>query len=129
MNMFSCSANLWRLLREHEPFNALYCYCVGFLSGLYGPKIGQNYVKYVFWHFFSIFPNAKVRNEYFFLVVFFSGDFWENISHLTYFVGSVRGFRVGHMVPKLAKIAWYMTFWALFEHFHFRRYWNESIFW
>ena len=32
MNMFSGSNNLWRLLGEHEPFNALYCYCKRFFK-------------------------------------------------------------------------------------------------
>ena len=40
-----------------------------------------------------------------FLVVLIYGDFWENMSPLTYFVGSVRGFWVGHIVPKLHEIA------------------------
>ena len=81
MNMFSGSTNLRRLLGEYEPFNALYCYCKGLLSLSYGPKIGQNYMKYDFWVLFKQFPLAKVRNEYFFLVVLFSGDFWESMSH------------------------------------------------
>ena len=43
------------------------------------------------------------------------------MSPLTYFFSSVRGFWVGHMVKKLVKIVWNMTFWALFEHFHFKK--------
>ena len=39
------------------------------------------------------------------------------MSHLTYFFGSVRGFLVGHMVPKLAKNAGNMTFWAFLNIF------------
>ena len=35
--------------------------------------------------------------------------------------GSVRGFLVGLMVSKLARIACNMTFWALFEHFHVKK--------
>ena len=58
MNIFSGSTNLRRLLGEYEPFNALYCYCKGLLSLSYGPKIGQNYMKYDFWALFKHFPNV-----------------------------------------------------------------------
>ena len=46
MNPFSGSTNLWTILGEYEPFNMLLRQCKGLLSGSYGPKTGQNCMKY-----------------------------------------------------------------------------------
>ena len=46
MNPLSGSTILWSILGEYEPFNVLPWYCKGLLSGSYGPKIGQNCMKY-----------------------------------------------------------------------------------
>jgi len=129
MNPFSGSANLWRLLGEYEPLNVLWWYCKGPLCGSYGPKIGQNCMKYVILVTFGIFSLQKRLKLIHFLLVLFYGLIWENISSLTYFFGSVRGFYMGHIVQNLVKITWNMTFWALFEHFYFKKDRNESIFW
>ena len=46
MSPFSGSTILWTILGEYEPLNVLCWYCKGTLSGSYGPKIGQNCMKY-----------------------------------------------------------------------------------
>ena len=46
MNTFSGSTNLWRLFGEYEHLKVLCWYCKGPLRGSYGPKIGQNCMKY-----------------------------------------------------------------------------------
>ena len=58
------------------------------MSGSYGPKIGQNGMKYDILALFGHFHIKKDKNDYF-LVVLFYGVFWENMSHLTYFFGSL----------------------------------------
>ena len=63
-----------------------------------------------FWALFKHFHFKKDRKES--IVVLIYRDFLNNMSHLPYFVGSIRGFLVGHMVPKSAKKAENMTFWA-----------------
>ena len=90
------------------------------MSGSYGLKIGQNCMKYDILALFGHFHIKKIEMTLFSGVLFY-GVFWENISRLKYFVGSIRGFWVGHMVTKLGQIAWNMTFLGLFEHFHFKK--------
>ena len=131
MNPFFGSTILWRLLGDYEPSSVLYCYCKRLSSGIgaYGPKIGQNCMKYDFWALFDHFHFEKIEMN-----PFRSGRTiflrrWKSMSHLIYFVGSVRGFWVAHMVPKLVKITWNMTFCALFDYFHLKKDESESIFW
>ena len=67
----------------------------------------QNWPKvHEIWHFghFSIIFASKKIDMNPFLVVLIYGVFWENMSLLTYFLGSVRGLWVVHMVPKLVKL-------------------------
>ena len=92
MNPFSGSNNLWRLLGEYEPLNVLWWYCKGPLSGSYGPKIGQNCMKYDILVTFGIFSLQKRTKWIHFLVVLIYGVFWDCMSLLTYFFGSVRAF-------------------------------------
>ena len=62
INPFSGSTILWSILGEYEPFNILR-YCKGLLSGSYGPKIGQNCMKYDILALFKHFCYKKDRNE------------------------------------------------------------------
>ena len=65
----------------------------------------SNFMEYdILGTFFIIFTSKKLEMNQ------FSGSsiLWSILrehGHLTEFVGGVRGFWVGHMVPKLAKIA------------------------
>ena len=91
-------------------------------------------MKYDIFGTFRSFSLRKKKKWIHFLVVLFHGVFWENMSRLMYYVGSIRGFWVGHMVPKLVKIAWNMTFFALFGHFHIKKiemtlFSSSTIFW
>ena len=68
MNTFSGSTIIFRLLEVYyiyEPLSELYCYCKGLPSGScpYGPKIGQNYMKYDFRALFDHFYFKKDGNE------------------------------------------------------------------
>ena len=49
MNPFSCSTIFWRHVAEYELLRVPYCYWKGLSSKsrTYGPKIGENYMKYV----------------------------------------------------------------------------------
>ena len=59
MNPFSGSTILWSILEEYEPFNVLPWYFMGLLSGSYGPKIGQNCMKYDIFDTFRSFSLQK----------------------------------------------------------------------
>ena len=61
MNPFPGSTNLWRLLGEYEPFKVLCWWCKGLLSGSYGPKIGQNCMKY---DILGTFRTGRLLGEY-----------------------------------------------------------------
>ena len=65
VNPFSDCTILLRLLGEYEPSSVLYCYCKRLSSGIgaYGPKIGQNYMKYDILGTFRTFSLKKDRNE------------------------------------------------------------------
>ena len=56
------------------------------------------------------FPCHKSKKLVHFLVVLIYGDFWENMSLLMYFLGSIKGFWVGQRVRKLVKMTLYTTF-------------------
>ena len=92
MNSFSGSTILWSILGEYEPFNVLLWQCMGLLSGSYGPKIGQNCMKYDILGTFRTFSLQKRQKRICFLAVLIYGDIWENISPSMYFSGSVRVF-------------------------------------
>ena len=63
MSPFSGGTILWTILGEYEPLNVLRWYCKGTLSGSYGPKIGQNCMKYDILALFCHFHAEKDRNE------------------------------------------------------------------
>ena len=91
------------------------------------PKLVKIAWNMTFWALLNIFTSNKKWIN--FLVVILYGVFWKDMSHLMYFVGSVRGFWVAHMVLKLVKIAWNMSFWILFDHFHFKKIEMNPILW
>ena len=63
MIFFSGSTIFWRLLGEYEHLSVPYCYCKGLSSEsrAYGPKIGQNYMKYDFWALFDHLTLKKIE--------------------------------------------------------------------
>ena len=65
MNIFSGSTFFWRLLGEYEPLSVPYCYCkeLSSESRAYGPKVGQNYMKYDFLALFHI-PTSQKLEKY-----------------------------------------------------------------
>ena len=92
MNLFSGSTNLWTILGEYEPFNMLLQQCKGLLSGSYGPKTGQNCMKYEvlgtvrtfslmheIWLLdtFRTVPLNKSPEWLNFLTPIINGEFWE----------------------------------------------------
>ena len=127
MNTFSISTILRRLLGEFEPSSVFYCYCkeLSSWSWAYGPKIGQNCIKYDVLGTFRWFHFKTDRNGSIFWNYNFIGVFLDNLSPLTYFFGSISGFLVGHMAPNMVPKLHEIYFWALFEHFHFMKY----VFW
>ena len=62
MNIFSGGTFFWRLLGEYEPLSVPYCYCkeLSSESRAYGPKVGQNYMKYDFWALYDHFHFKKI---------------------------------------------------------------------
>ena len=71
MNPFSGSTNLWTILGEHEPFNMLLQQCKGLLSGSYGPKTGQNCMKYEVLGTVRTFLLQKIGNKSIFWLYYF----------------------------------------------------------
>ena len=63
VNPFSDFTILWRLFGEYEPSSVLYCYCLRLSCwiGAYGPKIGQNCMKYDFRALFDHFHFKKIE--------------------------------------------------------------------
>ena len=63
VNSFSDFTILWRLFGEYEPSSVLYCYCLRLSCwiGAYGPKIGQNCMKYDFRALFDHFYFKKIE--------------------------------------------------------------------
>ena len=77
MNTFSISTILRRLLGEFEPSSVFYCYCkeLSSWSWAYGPKIGQNCIKYDVLGTFRRFHFKKDRNESIFWQYYFMETF------------------------------------------------------
>ena len=76
MNPFSGSTNLWTILGEYEPFNMLLQQCKGLLSGSYGPKTGQNCMKYEVLGTVRTFSLQKIGNKSIFWLYYFKEYFW-----------------------------------------------------
>ena len=100
------------------------------MSGSYGPKIGQNSMKYDILSTMDHFHLKKYRNE------FFSGStiFWRLLGEYEplsvpycYCKGLSSESRA--YGPKIGQNFLKYDFWALFDHFHFKKDSDKFIFW
>ena len=128
MNSFSGSITLWNILGDYEPFNVHRWQCKGPFSGSYGPKIGQNCMKYDILGTFRAFLLQKRQELINFLVVLFYGVLGE---YLPFKVlrWQCKGPLSGSYGHKIGRNCMKYDILGTFRAFVLEKDRNESIFW